>query len=102
MARSEQSPVRSGQPPKTLAAAQHLDPDGFCERDERKGVESVGGTVGGWRRWWVVPVCGWRRWVLGEMEWWVREGMGWVVTCERKLRRRDTMRGRDSVRVIRI
>ena len=64
---------------------------------------SMGGTVGGWRRWWVASVCGWRRSMGGAGELWERwiEGMGWVVTCERNLRRRDSMIGRDNVRVIR-
>ena len=35
----------------------------------------MGGVVGGWH-WSVGSVAdGWHRWVLGEMEWWVREGM---------------------------
>ena len=63
----------------------------------------MGGTIGGWRRWWVASVCGWRRSMGGAGELWERwiEGMGWVVTCERNLRRRDSMIGRDNVRVIR-
>ena len=81
MAKSEQPPVRSKLPPKTQAAAQQPNLDGFCERDERREEvwsRSMGGTVGGWRRWWVASVCGWRRSMGGAGELWERwiEGMG--------------------------
>ena len=38
-------------------------------------MESVGGVVGGWHQSVGSVADGWHRWVLGEMEWWVREGM---------------------------
>ena len=71
--RSEQPPARLELPPKTQAAAQQPNLDGFCERDERREEvwsRSIGGTVGWWHRWWVAPVCGWR-WLVGGASQWV-------------------------------
>ena len=74
VARSDQSPVRLEQPPKTQATTQHLDPNGFCERDERKEevwslwVASLVGGIGLW----VAPMGFGRDGMVGERRngWW--------------------------------